>query len=161
MAAAAPVERMRRFAEFFHGELGFTGNEESYYEPENSYMNRVLDRRRGIPITLSVLYILIGRRVGLPFCGVGMPGHFIVRYDAPEGPIYLDPFGGGQILSVDECASLVEGLGYRFESRFLAEASPLCIVERMVNNLIGIYQQLGDETREKLLARYRELIQHR
>lgn len=150
---------VRRTAEFLHEELGFDGNREDYYNPENSYFNRVIERRIGIPITLAAVYILIGRRVGLPFCGIGLPGHFIVKYEIPEAPIYLDPFAGGRIVTISECEEIVRDLGYHFDIRFLRETPDVRIVERMINNLIGIYHRDGNEEQARQLVRYREIIQ--
>ena len=156
---AAPAEIVERTAEYLHGELRFDGDRDNYYDPKNSYMNRVLDRRRGIPISLASVYLMLGRRLDLPFRGVGMPGHFIVKYEAPEGPIFLDPFEGGRRLSVQDCDAIVRGLGYHFDLRFLQETPPRRIVERMLNNLIGICQREGSEDRIKRLMRYREIVQ--
>jgi regulator of sirC expression with transglutaminase-like and TPR domain len=157
--AASPGEVVEGTAEYLHGELRFDGDRENYYDPQNSYLNRVLDRRRGIPISLSVLYLLLGRRLGLPFRGVGMPGHFIVKYETPGGPIFLDPFDGGRRLSVRDCDAIVRGLGYHFDLRFLQETPPRRIVERMLNNVIGIFQREGGEEKIKRLMRYREIVQ--
>ncbi|MEK6709704.1 MAG: transglutaminase-like domain-containing protein [Nitrospinota bacterium] len=157
--ADSPAEVVERTAEYLHGELRFDGERENYYDPQNSYLNRVIERRRGIPITLSVLYLLMGQRLGLPFRGVGMPGHFIVKYEAPEGPIFLDPFDRGRRLGVEDCASIVRGLGYHFDPHFLQETPPRRIVERMVNNLIGIFQREGEERQMRRLMRYREIVQ--
>ena len=82
--------------EYLHGELRFDGERDNYYDAQNSFMNRVLERRRGIPISLSALYLILGARLGLPFYGVGMPGHFIVKYQSDEEPIFLDPFDRGE-----------------------------------------------------------------
>ncbi len=152
-------EIVRRTADFLHEDLGFAGNREDYYNPENSYFNRVIDRRVGIPITLAAVYILLGRRVGLPFRGIGMPGHFIVKYEVPDAPIYLDPFAGGKIVTVAECEDIVREMGYHFDIRFLKETPDARIVERMINNLIGIYHREGDEEHARQLVRYREIIQ--
>ncbi len=154
-----PAEIVRHTAYYLHEELGFRGDRENYYDPENCYLNRVLDTRRGMPITLSAVYLLIGRRLGLPFRGVGMPGHFIVKYEIPDAPIYLDPFEGGKIVSIQECGDIVRGMGYHFDLRFLRETPDVRIVERMLNNLIGIYHREGDEERSRRLVRYREIIQ--
>lgn len=152
-------EIIRQTANFLHDDLGFDGNREDYYNPENSYFNRVIDRRAGIPITMSALYILLGRRVGLPFRGVGMPGHFIVKYEDPDAPIYFDPFEGGKIVTISQCEEIVRELGYHFDIRFLKEAPDARIVERMINNLIGIYHREGDEEHSRQLIRYREIVQ--
>ncbi len=145
--------------EYLHGELRFDGARENYYDVQNSFMNRVLERRRGIPISLSALYLILGNRLGLPFHGVGMPGHFIVKYQGDEEPIFLDPFERGKRLSVGDCAAIVRGLGYHFDMRFLQETPPRRIVERMINNLLGIYKRDGEDDRATCLIRCRELVQ--
>jgi regulator of sirC expression with transglutaminase-like and TPR domain len=156
---AGGEEIVRRVSYYLHEELGFDANREDYYNPENSYFNRVIDRRLGIPISLSAVYILLGRRAGLPFRGIGMPGHFIVKYEIPDAPIYLDPYAGGRIVTVAECEDIVRELGYHFDIRFLKETPDVRIVERMINNLIGVYHREGDEEHSRQLVRYREIIQ--
>ncbi len=145
--------------EYLHGELRFDGARENYYDAQNSFMSRVLERRRGIPISLSALYLILAARLGLPFHGVGMPGHFIVKYQADEDPIFLDPFDRGNRLSVGDCAAIVRGLGYHFDIRFLQETPPRRIVERMLNNLLGIYKRDGEDEMVTCLLRCRELVQ--
>src|SRR5207302_9767330 len=89
-------------------ELHFKGNRDEYYDPRNSFLNEVIDRRVGIPITLAVLYVAVGERAGLPVRGVGMPGHFLVKYaPASTGEVFIDAFNG-RSLSRKECAKMVE-----------------------------------------------------
>ena len=145
--------------EYLHGELRFDGERGNYYDAQNSFLNRVLERRRGIPISLSALYLILAGRLGLPFHGVGMPGHFIVKYQSEEEPIFLDPFDRGKRLSVGDCAAIVRSLGYHFDMRFLQETPPRRIVERMINNLLGIYKRDGEDDRATCLLRCRELVQ--
>lgn len=147
------------FVEYLHGELRFDGERDNYYDAQNSFMNRVLERRRGIPISLSALYLILAGRLGLPFYGVGMPGHFIVKYQGDEEPIFLDPFDRGKRLSVGDCAAIVRSFGYHFDMRFLQETPPRRIVERMINNLLGVYKRDGEEEKATCLLRCRELVQ--
>lgn len=132
---------------FLFDELGFYGNTDDYYDPRNSYMNEVLDRRRGIPITLSVIYIELGRRLGLRLYGVSFPGHFLVKLRYGGGELVLDPFHGGISLSKNE---LTERLLEVFESEvndlspFLAAANNREILVRMLLNLKGIYHKQGE-----------------
>jgi regulator of sirC expression with transglutaminase-like and TPR domain len=137
-----PEQVVHVVAELLHGELGFSGNPDAYYDPRNSYLNEVLERRLGIPISLSALYLAVGRRLGLPFEGVGMPGHFLVRYRHPVSPVLLDPFAGGTIVSEAECQARLQGLygpGVELRPSMLAAVSTRTIVFRMLNNLKGIY----------------------
>jgi regulator of sirC expression with transglutaminase-like and TPR domain len=125
----------------FH-EMGFRGNVDDYYDPRNSYFNAVLERRLGIPITLSAVTMAIGQRAGLHIAGVGLPGHFIVKAIDPRQEILIDPFHGGRVLSLSDCETLVQqATGVPFEASALAlKPLPLgAIVVRMFNNLRAIY----------------------
>ena len=130
-------------------ELGFRGNREEYDDPRNSFLNDVLDRRIGIPITLSTIYLEVGRRIGCPLAGVAFPGHFLVRYNGTERlpDLLIDPFNRGQLLTEDECrARITEMYKGQLEYRpeFLRRAQNREILERMINNLKWIYQQQRD-----------------
>ncbi len=134
------------------GEEGLAGNESEYYDPRNSFLNEVLDRKRGIPITLSVIYLEVGRRLGLPLAGVGFPGHFLVKYSGADGELVLDPFAGGVTLSREELAQKLRRM-YGDANPFLAQipqllapASKKEILLRMLHNLKGIYLQQNDFT---------------
>ena len=138
--------------QLFHEE-GLSGNESEYYDPRNSFLNEVLDRKRGIPITLSVVYLEVGRRLGLPLVGVGFPGHFLVKYRGADGDVVLDPFAGGATLSRDELEQKLRSM-YGEANPFLAQipqllvpASKKEILVRMLRNLKGIYLQENDFTR--------------
>jgi regulator of sirC expression with transglutaminase-like and TPR domain len=131
-------------SDFLFGQLGFRGNTADYEDPRNSYLNDVLDRRLGIPISLSVIYIHLARKAGLSAEGVGLPGHFIVKIKDFEGDFYVDPFNQGRILSLQECAQLVTAsTGYRgpIQEEWLEPAAPAVILTRMLNNLRNIYLQ--------------------
>ena len=125
-------------------DLGFTGNVKRYYDPGNSFLNEVVRRRRGLPITLSVLGMEVGRRIGLRLEGVGMPGHFLLR----NGPgIYVDPFAGGRVMDRDECVErfrAVNGPGVPFDPAYLEPVGPRAILARMLNNLKSVYTGRGD-----------------
>jgi regulator of sirC expression with transglutaminase-like and TPR domain len=96
---ASPVERLHGLREYLFEELGFKGNRANYFDPRNSFLSDVLDRRMGIPISLSLVLIEVGRRLGLPMEGIGLPGHFITGVRLDDAPILLDPFHGGAILT--------------------------------------------------------------
>jgi regulator of sirC expression with transglutaminase-like and TPR domain len=130
-------------------EMGFRGNREEYFDPRNSFLNDVLDRRVGIPITLSTVYIEIGRRIGCPLAGVAFPGHFLVRYMGREmaAEVLIDPFNRGLILTEQECRRRIEEMyqgQVEFRPEFLKRARKLEILERMVTNLKMIYQGQRD-----------------
>lgn len=125
-------------------ELGFRGNTGDYHDPENSFLHRVIERRTGIPITLSVLTLEVGRRAGVPLQGIGMPGHFLVR--DPAGGAYLDPFHGGALLDergVRERFEAVAGPGAAFGPHLLPVATTRQILARMLANLKTIYRARG------------------
>jgi regulator of sirC expression with transglutaminase-like and TPR domain len=123
-------------------DYGFQGNRDNFYDPRNSFLNEVIDRRIGIPITLSVLYIEVARRIGFAVEGVGMPGHFIVRHRAAVETLYIDPFNGGRVLGEMGCAELVAEMsgGRRLlEPQHLLPVTKKQILMRMLTNLLGIY----------------------
>lgn len=128
--------------------LGFTGSTVDYYNPDNSFLNRVLETRNGIPITLSVLYMEVGRRLGIACHGVGLPGHFVVGLD--ELGLYLDPFNSGQLLSGADCRVLLRDMfGERLPWReeFLQPSSKHDILFRMLTNLRQIFIHRKDYAR--------------
>lgn len=137
---AATVEALNR--ELFEIQ-GFRGNSEDYYDPRNSYLNEVLDRRLGIPITLSIIYMAIGRRLGLALEGVAFPGHFLVKLAIPDRMLVLDPFVRGLALSEAELSlRLQEAFGTNapvFTTDLLATAGKKEILARMLRNVKGIY----------------------
>ena len=143
----SPEARGIGLAEYLFATAGFRGNTTDYADPRNSYLNQVLERRLGLPISLSVIFLEIGWRLGLPVAGVGMPGHFIVSVEGEDGPVYLDPFHGGRRLAVDDCRQLVEAaLGSQgaFNPAWLAPTAPREIVARMLNNLRAFYASVED-----------------
>ena len=132
------------------GDEGFRGNEADYYDPRNSYLNEVLDRRLGIPITLSVVYLEVARRIGLDAVGVGLPGHFVLEARRGDQTMLLDPFHGGIPLDVEDCARLVEethGSGFPFSEDLLVPVPKRAILARILNNLKMIYLRSGDAER--------------
>src|SRR5437868_2927694 len=123
-------------------ELGFRGNEDDYYNPSNSCLNMVLTERVGIPITLSVLYMEIGRRLGRPIYGIGLPGHFLVQYDDGEFSAFIDPFNQGRLLFDQECLELatqVTGYDISRDTTVLKPVNRRHILIRMINNLRAVY----------------------
>jgi len=124
-------------------EEGFRGNGNDYYDPRNSFLNDVLDRKLGIPITLSVVYMEVARRIGFPVAGTGMPGHFLLKhYDVLSGEIIIDAFNRGRVLTVADCHSRLNEI-YRgeleFKPEFLHPVTRREILARMLNNLRQIY----------------------
>lgn len=127
-------------------EMQFRGNREDYYDPRNSFLNDVLERRLGIPITLSVLYMEVARRIGLPLAGVGMPGHFLLKvYDVEGRQILIDPFNEGAMLNAEDCEQrmkVVYAGEMPFKREYLMPVSRRQILTRMLNNLRHIYMSV-------------------
>ena len=142
---AGTLEAAGRVAVFVFGELGFEGNREEYYDPRNSFLNDVIGRRKGIPITLTVVLIEVGRRAGVPFAGVGFPGHFLAKAVADEDELFFDPFNGGVGLGREE---LVAGIADTFPverlPQFLAAVTKRQILLRMLTNLKFVYLEAKD-----------------
>lgn len=142
-AGCAPtLEGLRRR---LYVEHGFTGNSRDYYDPRNSFLDEVIARRTGIPISLAVVAIEVGRRVGVELVGIGMPGHFLVR-SAHDSEVFLDPFRG-VLVDRDGCRALFEGVhgpGLAFTDEHLAPVGPRAICARMLANLRAIYRRRGD-----------------
>ncbi len=141
------LAQARALGEWLFQQLGFSGNTADYADPRNSYLNQVLERRLGIPITLSVVFLEVAQRLGLPAEGVGLPGHFIVSVAGEDAPVYLDPFHGGRELTLDDCAELVRrsaGVDGPFDPQWLAPTPPRDIVARMLNNLRAFYVSVED-----------------
>jgi regulator of sirC expression with transglutaminase-like and TPR domain len=123
-------------------EQGFHGNRDDYYDPKNSFLNDVIDRKRGLPITLSILYIEVGQRIGLAIEGVGFPGHFLVKTKSQGEEIVIDPFNAGDVKSNEELQAMLDqiyGRKVRLDREFLAALPKKQILKRMLGNLKAIY----------------------
>jgi regulator of sirC expression with transglutaminase-like and TPR domain len=142
------------------GQLALQGNTYEYDDPRNSFIDQVLDRKVGIPISLSVVTIEVGRRVGVPFEGIGLPGHFLVRH--LDDPVHLlDPFHHGRLLDVEACASLFQSLygpAAPFSPSLLAPVGPRQILARMLANLKNSYADRGDAPSLEWVLRLRAAI---
>lgn len=146
---AGPADRVLALNHYLFDELGFKPNGEGYYDPRNSYLNQVVERRTGIPITLSLVYMAVGNHVGLAFNGVCYPGHFLVKCELPDGMIVLDPFSKGQSLGISDLQSRLRETRGGEVSRaivagLLVAASKREILLRMLRNLKAIYLRSHD-----------------
>ncbi len=143
--------RTDALARYLFGDQGFQGNTQEYYDPRNSFLNEVLDRRLGIPITLSTVFIEVARRMGLAAAGVALPGHFIVKVTTRGGDVLLDPFHGGQRVSETDCQDRLDrifgGGKVRVEAPMLAACGRKQILARMLRNLKVIYTKAGEHTK--------------
>lgn len=136
-----------QIASLLFEEEGFQGNRAHYYDPKNSFLNEVMDRKLGIPITLSILFIEVGRRVGLKTYGIAFPGHFLAGLVTPDARIVVDPFHKGQILSMRDCRLLLESFGIQglsFQWEWLNPVWPKEILARLMRNLKLIFVQTKD-----------------
>jgi len=148
----------------FSGSNPFTGNVGDYYSPSNSLLHRVLDLRMGIPISLSIIVIEVGRRLGISMNGVGMPAHFLVGLTPQSGlvpELFIDPFHGGQLMDREQTRLLfhrVAGAHQPFDSRFLAITPTLGILERVLNNLKAIYLRQEDVVALRTVMMFRSRL---
>jgi regulator of sirC expression with transglutaminase-like and TPR domain len=129
------------------GDLGFSGDRDTYNDPANALLSRVLDRRRGLPITLSILWVAIGRRLGVPIHGIGLPGHFVVGIGSGDDRVVVDPFHDGAILDEHAISDLVSRTtrgSVAYTRAMLRPTTPPAIVRRLLNNLTRDYQAIGD-----------------
>jgi len=144
------IEKIQLLSHFLFEQKGFEGNREEYADPRNSFLNEVLDRRRGIPISLSILYLEVGRRLGLSLYGVGFPTHFLVKAVDERGELIIDPFYDGAILTLEEIrARLTQVYGQPVEvsPAHLKPIGTRHILVRMLRNLKAIYLKGADSTR--------------
>jgi regulator of sirC expression with transglutaminase-like and TPR domain len=135
---------------YLFGEEGFHGNEQDYYDPRNSFLNEVLDRKTGIPITLSTVYLEVARRAGVEAAGVGLPGHFIVKVSADGEDLLVDPYHQGLKLSEEDCQDRLDriyGGRLRLDSTMLAPCGTKSILARTLRNLKAIYLKTGEQER--------------
>lgn len=137
----APEDIAVKISTYLSREKGFSGNEVDYYNCENHYLNKIMETKRGVPIALSVVYLLVLKRLNLPVYGIGMPGHFIIRYDFGPKSLYADPSSGGAILSLEACKKISSQLGYDYRSEYLDPVTNRQILERMLRNLVLVFEK--------------------
>lgn len=140
--------------DYLFEELGFTGNRDNYYDVDNSYLNRVLECRTGIPITLSAVYLLLARRLKLAMAGIGLPGHFVCRAETQSGLIYIDVFNRGKFLSEKDCDTFIRRAGRLPAPKWLEPRSDAEILARMCGNLYAIYQKQDHPTEARWHEQY-------
>lgn len=149
-ADVATAEKLLALNHYLFDELGFSGNSDDFYDPRNSFLNEVIERRVGIPITLGVIYIEIGRRIGLGLHGISFPGHFLVKCALRDGMVVLDPYAGGVSLGVEELQQRLQAAGSPGKvddailGHLLGAATNKEVLGRMLRNLKGIYIEGGD-----------------
>jgi regulator of sirC expression with transglutaminase-like and TPR domain len=157
--ATAPVVMLQDLGRVLFEEEGFRGNSEHYYDPRNSFLNDVLDRRLGIPLTLSIIYLEVGWRLGLPLVGMNFPAHFMVRYEGEALTLIVDPFNGGIIRFEDEMQDVLDqafGGSVTLQPKHLRQANRRDILLRMLENLKGTY--LSARADEKALSALERIL---
>jgi regulator of sirC expression with transglutaminase-like and TPR domain len=160
LADRCPRPTLDTLVAYLFVDLGFAGNGRDYYDPKNSYLNDVLDRRTGIPITLAVLAMEVGRRLGVPLVGVGMPGHFLLRHACDES-LFIDPFGRGRTLDRDGCEAAfhaVHGERAPFDPSFLDPVDTPAIVARLLANLRSTFTARANRGALSWTLRLRTLV---
>ncbi|MFN6516753.1 MAG: SirB1 family protein [Nostoc sp. CreGUA01] len=154
-----PLRMIQTINQYIYDDLGFSGNKIDYYDPRNSYLNDVIDRRLGIPITLALVYLEVARRVEFPMVGVGMPGHFLIRPEVPDMEIFVDAFNGGEIIFAEDCQERLSQLYQQpvtLQPEFLAVVTHRQFLARMLTNLKFIY--LKQQELEKTLGAVERIL---
>ncbi|MBP7669246.1 MAG: transglutaminase family protein [Candidatus Eisenbacteria bacterium] len=158
----SPQEKVARLCRYLFEEVGFEGDRENFYDPDNCYLNQVIARRRGIPLSLAAVTILVGRRLGLPLYGVGLPKNFLVKHQDGVTEIFFDPYNGGRLLTREQCTQILTSEGYyvrpSFVSDYLSIASPRDMVIRLLRHLILTYSRSRDRRRVRRLIRYVDIL---
>lgn len=155
LAAGDPKERLLvRVNQFLFEEKGFTGNMENYYDPENSFINRVLDRRTGNPVSLCLIYVLLMRRLGFPVAGVGLPGHSVCRFLSATEEVYVDAFNLGKLLTRNDCIEHLTRCKHEMRDEYLQPMSARRMLARMCGNLEQIYIELKRQNDATRVQRY-------
>jgi regulator of sirC expression with transglutaminase-like and TPR domain len=152
-----PLQIIKIINHFLFYQQGFKGNTENFYEPENTFFNDVMDRKKGIPISLSILYLLICKRLNLPTYGVNLPAHFIIKYVDERDEFYIDPYNNGIVISKSEAIKFLSRIGLTKEDfdsiSFLKIADDKDIIKRSLNNLVNIYTRSGDTQKTEQLKK--------
>lgn len=152
-----PLHIINIINNFLFYQQGFKGNTENFYEPENTFFNDVMDRKKGIPISLSILYLLICKRLNLPAYGVNLPAHFIIKYIDDKDEFFIDPYNNGIVISKSEAIKFLSRIGLSKEDfeniSFLKIADDKDIIKRSLNNLINIYTRSGDVQKTEQLKK--------
>ncbi|WP_068818740.1 SirB1 family protein [Phormidesmis priestleyi] len=154
-----PLKILKTINHYLYGNLGFAGNTENYYDPRNSFLNDVIDRRTGIPITLSLVYLAIAQRLDFPMVGIGMPGHFLIRPIQEDMDIFVDAFSQGEILFPQDCQdrlNQMSGQSVEMQPQFLAAVTSRQFLARMLTNLKATYLNRGEM--EKVLAAIERIL---
>jgi regulator of sirC expression with transglutaminase-like and TPR domain len=135
--------QLHALMDFIFEELNFTGSTVDYYNPENCYLNRVIDRRQGLPISLAMIVLFIGRRLNMPFYGINMPIHFMLKFKGDKEEVLIDPFDNGKVVSYNQCYFFLKQNGVEPKSKHFEITSEVEILARCIRNLIQSYNKLN------------------
>ncbi len=152
--SAGAEKNLAAINQYLFGELGFAGTEQFVYNPESSYLNRVVDRRVGNPISLCAIYLFLSRRLCLPITGIGLPGHFLCRYQSATREIYIDAFNRGRFWTKADCVKYLQQNNYGLQEGYLAPVTPRRMLLRMCSNLHQTYSRLEMIEEATRLQRY-------
>jgi regulator of sirC expression with transglutaminase-like and TPR domain len=157
-----PLKVIQTINQYLYIDLNFYGNENDYYNPKNSFLNDVIDRRTGIPITLALVYLEIAKQIDFPMVGIGMPGHFIIRPDFEDSEIFIDAFNQGEILFVEDCRQKLMNIYQQnipiVPPEILQAVTNRQILLRMLNNLQSIYLNQPDFDKALMIRTWIESI---
>ena len=154
----APEEIAAKIGHYFSIDKGFSGKEADYYNTDNHYINKVIETKKGVPIVLSVIYILVLRKLNFPVDGIGMPGHFIIRYDFGAKFLFADPFHSGNLVSVNDCKKSLTSLGYVFKEEYLEPVTNRQILERMLRNLVLVFEKQNQPIKMQTLLQCIDIL---
>jgi regulator of sirC expression with transglutaminase-like and TPR domain len=153
------LQKLARLRNFVFEELGFRGDSKDYFSPNNSLLNQVMERRLGVPLTLSIIFMELGWRIGIPFEGIGFPGHFLIRLTGEPRDLVLDPYNHARTMHEEDCRQLLDevtGGRLEFDGRMLASVSKREIITRLLRNLKGAYLRANQD--EAALAAVERLL---
>ncbi len=155
------MEKMQIMLKFVFRELRFRGDAQDYHNPDNAYLDRVIDRRKGLPIMLSVVVMFLARRLDLPFHGVNMPIHFMLMYKTHNQEILIDPFDGGSLVTYNQCCYFLKKNGIDPRPEHLEKAVEADILARCIRNLMNSYGKLADEQRVEGLQKILQITERK
>ncbi len=152
--AESPEESLGTLNRFLFEHLAFEGSEQHSFDPESGYWNRIIDRRVGNPVGLGMVYLCLGRRLQLPLTGIGLPGHFVCRYQDSKTEFYVDPFGRGRFLRKADCVKIILQTSFGYGEHHLTPLNPRRIVQRMCQHLVNSYGHLEQTDEARRVQRY-------
>ena len=153
-----PTSIINEINHFLFMELKFKGNKEKYYDPENSFVDKVMSKKTGNPILLSTIYLLVTKKLGLSFHGVNMPAHFLVQYLDTLEPIFIDPFSEGEIITKSDCQERIRTLKLMWQEDYLSIPTNKQIIARIIQNLINIYNSEGEFELKEYMENYLNVV---